>query len=108
MLSDLNDFLLDEGIVYPIATNIEKLLATKDGTDVIFNSSGTHAVRPLDAYTIDQMAALHSLIVLQPIRVNNAVLPMLRTRQSRLIVWITSTLGRVLPDRGGLYPATKW
>src|SRR5205807_9117285 len=23
-------------------------------------------------------------------------------------VWVTSTLGRVLPGRGGLYPATKW
>ena len=25
-----------------------------------------------------------------------------------LIIWISSTLGRVLPGRGGLYPATKW
>jgi NAD(P)-dependent dehydrogenase (short-subunit alcohol dehydrogenase family) len=32
----------------------------------------------------------------------------MRTRQSGLIVWVTSTLGRVLPGRGGLYPATKW
>jgi peptide/nickel transport system substrate-binding protein len=29
MLSDLNDFFLDEGIVYPIATNVEKMLAAK-------------------------------------------------------------------------------
>jgi NAD(P)-dependent dehydrogenase (short-subunit alcohol dehydrogenase family) len=41
-------------------------------------------------------------------RVNNAVLPTMRARQSGLIIWITSTLGRVLPGRGGLYPATKW
>ena len=32
----------------------------------------------------------------------------MRARQSGLIIWITSTLGRVLPGRGGLYPATKW
>jgi peptide/nickel transport system substrate-binding protein len=34
MLSDLNDFLLDEGIVYPIATNVEKLLATNKVKDI--------------------------------------------------------------------------
>jgi len=34
MLSDLNDFFLDEGIVYPIATNVEKLLAAKKVKDI--------------------------------------------------------------------------
>jgi ABC-type transport system substrate-binding protein len=34
MLSELNDFMLDEGIVYPIATNIEKCLATKQVKDI--------------------------------------------------------------------------
>src|SRR5205814_9958051 len=55
-----------------------------------------------------QMAALLNLNVLGPMRVNNAVLPTMRAQESGLIVWITSTLGRVLPGRGGLYPATKW
>jgi len=41
-------------------------------------------------------------------RVNKAVLPRMRERGDGLIVWISSTLGRVLPGRGGLYPATKW
>jgi peptide/nickel transport system substrate-binding protein len=34
MLSDLNDFFLDEAIVYPIATNVEKLLATNKVKDI--------------------------------------------------------------------------
>jgi peptide/nickel transport system substrate-binding protein len=34
MLSDLNDFMLDEGIVYPIATNYEKLLASSKVKDI--------------------------------------------------------------------------
>jgi peptide/nickel transport system substrate-binding protein len=34
MLSDLNDFFLDEGIVYPIATNIEKCLASNKVKDI--------------------------------------------------------------------------
>ena len=39
--------------------------------------------------------------------INNALLPTMRTQRSGLIVWITSTLGRILPSIGGLYPATK-
>ena len=54
------------------------------------------------------MADLLSLNALGPMRVNKAVLPAMRARRAGLIVWITSTLGRVLPGRGGLYPATKW
>ena len=34
MLSDLNDFFLDEGIVYPIATNVEKCLASVKVKDI--------------------------------------------------------------------------
>ena len=34
MLSDLNDFFLEEGIVYPIATNIEKCLASRKVRDI--------------------------------------------------------------------------
>ena len=34
MLSDLNDFFLEEGIVYPVATNVERLLATTKVKDI--------------------------------------------------------------------------
>src|SRR3972149_8662149 len=43
-----------------------------------------------------------------PVRVAKAVLPSMRQRRSGLIIHISSTLGRVLPGSGGLYPATKW
>ena len=76
--------------------------------DVVVNNAGASAAGPLEAFSIDQMAALLDLNVLGPMRVNKAVLPGMRARQAGLIIWITSTLGRVLPGRGGLYPATKW
>jgi NAD(P)-dependent dehydrogenase (short-subunit alcohol dehydrogenase family) len=41
-------------------------------------------------------------------RVNKAFLPGMREQKAGLIIWVTSTLGRVLPGSGGLYPATKW
>lgn len=76
--------------------------------DIVVNNAGASAAGPLEAFSIEQMAALLDLNVLGPMRVNKAVLPAMRARRSGLIIWITSTLGRVLPGRGGLYPATKW
>ena len=91
-----------------VRTAVAHVLASADGIDVVVNNAGAAAVGPLEAFSIEQMAGLLSVTVLGPMRVNNAVLPTMRARQSGLIVWITSTLGRVLPGRGGLYPATKW
>jgi NAD(P)-dependent dehydrogenase (short-subunit alcohol dehydrogenase family) len=76
--------------------------------DVAVNNAGASAMGPLEAFSVDQMAALLNLNALGPMRVNKAVLPGMRAQRSGLIVWITSTLGRVLPGRGGLYPASKW
>jgi NAD(P)-dependent dehydrogenase (short-subunit alcohol dehydrogenase family) len=87
---------------------VSQALASSGGIDVVVNNAGASAIGPLEAFSIEQMAGLLSLNVLGPMRVNNAVLPTMRARRSGLIIWITSTLGRVLPGRGGLYPATKW
>jgi NAD(P)-dependent dehydrogenase (short-subunit alcohol dehydrogenase family) len=76
--------------------------------DVVVNNAGASAAGPLEAFSVEQMASLLDLNVLGPMRVNKAVLPSMRARRGGLIIWITSTLGRVLPGRGGLYPATKW
>jgi NAD(P)-dependent dehydrogenase (short-subunit alcohol dehydrogenase family) len=75
---------------------------------VVVNNAAISSFGPLEAYTSEQIMALLSVNVVGPMRVNNAVLPTLRRQRSGLIVWITSTLGRVLPSIGGLYPATKW
>jgi NAD(P)-dependent dehydrogenase (short-subunit alcohol dehydrogenase family) len=89
--------------------NAVRFILESAGTiDVVVNNAGGSAVGPLEAFGVDQMAALLSLNALGPMRVNKAVLPGMRARRSGLIIWITSTLGRVLPGRGGLYPASKW
>jgi NAD(P)-dependent dehydrogenase (short-subunit alcohol dehydrogenase family) len=87
---------------------IDMVLVTEGGVDVVVNNAGASALGPLEAFSVTQMAALLDLNVLGPMRVNKAVLPAMRARRAGLIIWITSTLGRVLPGRGGLYPATKW
>ena len=91
-----------------VQTAVEQVLTSAGGLDAVVNNAGASAMGPLEAFTIPQMAALLDLNVLGPMRVNKAVLPTMRARRAGLIVWVTSTLGRVLPGRGGLYPATKW
>ncbi len=87
---------------------VASVLSQESGIDAVVNNAGASAAGPLEAFSISQMAALLDLNVLGPMRLNKAVLPDMRRRGSGLIIWITSTLGRVLPGRGGLYPATKW
>jgi NAD(P)-dependent dehydrogenase (short-subunit alcohol dehydrogenase family) len=76
--------------------------------DVLVNNAGVAATGPLEAFSISQVESLFGLNAFGPLRVSNAVLPIMRAQRSGLIVFVTSTLGRVLPHRGGLYAATKW
>lgn len=87
---------------------VDQVFASEGRIDTVVNNAGASAMGPLEAFSIPQMAALLDLNVLGPMRVNKAVLPTMRACRSGLIIWVTSTLGRVLPGRGGLYPATKW
>jgi NAD(P)-dependent dehydrogenase (short-subunit alcohol dehydrogenase family) len=87
---------------------VAQVQADAGNLDAVVNNAATSSAGPLEAFSVDQMAALLNVNVLGPMRVNKAVLPAMRAQRAGLIVWITSTLGRVLPGRGGLYPATKW
>jgi NAD(P)-dependent dehydrogenase (short-subunit alcohol dehydrogenase family) len=91
-----------------VSRAIAQVTADGNGIDVVVNNAGASAIGPLEAFSVPQMEAIFSLNALGPMRVCKAVLPTMRARRSGLIVFITSTLGRVLPFRGGLYPATKW
>jgi NAD(P)-dependent dehydrogenase (short-subunit alcohol dehydrogenase family) len=87
---------------------VDHIMRVAGTVDVAVNNAGASARGPIEAFSVDQMAALLNLNALGPMRINKAVLPAMRQQRSGLIIWITSTLGRVLPGRGGLYPATKW
>jgi NAD(P)-dependent dehydrogenase (short-subunit alcohol dehydrogenase family) len=91
-----------------VQAGVSHVFSVAGAIDVVVNNAGASATGPLEAFTVEQMAHLLNLNALGPMRVNKAVLPAMRERRSGLIIWITSTLGRVLPGRGGLYPATKW
>jgi NAD(P)-dependent dehydrogenase (short-subunit alcohol dehydrogenase family) len=91
-----------------VARAVDNALTSAGTIDVVVNNAGASAAGPLEAFSMEQMTALLDLNALGPMRVCKAALPSMRAAGSGLIIWITSTLGRVLPGRGGLYPATKW
>jgi NAD(P)-dependent dehydrogenase (short-subunit alcohol dehydrogenase family) len=76
--------------------------------DVIVNNAGVAARGPIEAFDVEQMQALYDVNVFGPLRVDKAFLPAMRARRSGLLIHVSSTLGRILPRRGGLYPASKW
>jgi NAD(P)-dependent dehydrogenase (short-subunit alcohol dehydrogenase family) len=87
---------------------VDDVLSRASQIDVVVNNAGASASGPIEAFSLLQVEALYSLNVFGPLRVNQAVLPSMRERRSGLLLHISSTLGRVLPGSGGLYPATKW
>jgi len=91
-----------------VQTCVDDVLARAGRIDVVVNNAGASASGPIEAFSEVQVEALYSLNVFGPWRVNKAALPSMRQRRSGLLLHISSTLGRVLPGSGGLYPATKW
>jgi len=87
---------------------VKTVVASAGRIDVVVNNAGAGAVGPIEAFSMEQIKALFDLNAFGPLRVNKAVLPLMRKQRSGLIIHVTSTLGRILPRRGGLYPATKW
>src|SRR5437868_2971471 len=105
---DLEVVEMDVASDVSVARAVDQTIALADHIDVVVNNAGISSSGPLEAFSVDQMAALLNVNALGPMRVNKAVLGAMRARRSGQIIWISSTLGRVLRGRGGLYPATKW
>jgi NAD(P)-dependent dehydrogenase (short-subunit alcohol dehydrogenase family) len=106
--SDLRVVELDVSEDVSVDAAVKRILAESAAVDVVVNNAAANSAGPLEAFSIDQMATILDRNVLGPMRVNKAVLPSMRARRSGLIIWVTSTLGRILAGRGGLYPASKW
>jgi NAD(P)-dependent dehydrogenase (short-subunit alcohol dehydrogenase family) len=87
---------------------VEGIFREAGRIDVVVNNAGIAAGGPIEAFDIEQMQDLFNVNVFGPLRVDKAVLPQMRERRSGLLIHVTSTLGRVLPRTGGLYPASKW
>ena len=91
-----------------VTAAVEEAYLKAGRIDVVVNNAGASARGPLEAFSIEEMQDLFNLNAFGPMRVDKAVLPAMRARRSGLLIHVSSTLGRVLPGSGGLYPSTKW
>jgi NAD(P)-dependent dehydrogenase (short-subunit alcohol dehydrogenase family) len=105
---DLEVVEMDVASDASVASAVEHIMARAGRIDVAVNNAGLSTTGPLEAFSTDQIAALLNVNAIGPIRVSKAVLGPMRARRSGQIIVMSSTLGRVLRGRGGLYPATKW
>ncbi len=99
---------LDVASTESVNTAVAAILQDAGQIDVVVNNAGISATGPIEAFDIEQMQFLYDVNVWGPLRVDKAVLPQMRGRRSGLLIHVSSTLGRILPGSGGLYPASKW
>ena len=59
--------------------------------DVLIHNAGHMVLGPLEAFTPEQLAQQYDVNVLSTQRVNRAVLPLMRKRQSGFVLWVGSS-----------------
>ena len=76
--------------------------------DVVVHNAGHLVVGPTEAFTPEEMVKVFDTNVLGTQRVNKAVLPVMRGRQSGFVLWVSSTTVRGgFPPFMGPYAAAK-
>ena len=75
--------------------------------DVLYNNAGRFSGGVQEAYTVEEVKAVFEVNVFGPLRVNRAVLPLMRKRGSGLIIAISSIVGRFPAASARTRPASS-
>ena len=95
---------LDVTSDHSVTSAVDYALTSAGTIDVVVNNAGASAAGPLEAFSLEQMAALLNLNTRSARCGSTRRSCRQCARRLGLIAWITSTLGRVLPGRGGGVP----
>jgi NAD(P)-dependent dehydrogenase (short-subunit alcohol dehydrogenase family) len=76
--------------------------------DALINNAGFGFIGLLESFSLEQAQRIFDTNVFGALRTIRAVLPLMRRRQSGLLVQVTSGAGRVVLPAMGLYCATKF
>lgn len=91
-----------------VARGVEQAIKIAGNLDVVVNNAGVGVLGVQESFTPDDWKKLFEINVFGVQRVNRAVLPHMRARQSGLLVHISSLLGRIVIPFYGPYTASKW
>jgi NAD(P)-dependent dehydrogenase (short-subunit alcohol dehydrogenase family) len=83
------------------------ILAEQGRIDVVVHNAGHLVVGPAEAFTPEEMVKVMDTNFLGSQRVNRAVLPAMRQRESGLVLWVSSTVRGGFPPFLGPYAAAK-
>ena len=87
---------------------VATIVAEQSRLDVVVHNAGHLVIGPTEAFTPEEMTRVFDTNVFGAQRVNKAALPVLRTQQSGLLLWVSSTTTRGgYPPFMGPYAAAK-
>jgi NADP-dependent 3-hydroxy acid dehydrogenase YdfG len=90
-----------------VSSAIDQIMSHEQCLDLVINNAGVSASSPIEALSIDKAQALFDTNVWGMLRVNQAILPIMRKQRSGLIVNVSSLAGLMgLPYRS-VYSASK-
>lgn len=90
-----------------VAGAIEQALALTGELDVVVHNAGLGALGLMETFTVEQIRAVFEVNLFGSHRINRAVLPHMRARGDGLILYLSSTIGRVLFPYFGAYGPSK-
>lgn len=98
------DVTSDDSVEQGVADAMDKA----GGLDVVVNNAGVGVVGLQETFTPEDWRKLFDINVFGVQRVNRAVLPHLRERNSGLLIHVSSLLGRMTIPFYGPYNSSKW
>ncbi len=91
-----------------VDTGVRSAIDKTGSIDVVVNNAGVGVLGLQEAFTPEDWQGLFDINVFGVQRVNRAVLPSMRERNSGLLISISSLLGRMTIPFYGPYNASKW
>ena len=91
-----------------VNNGVKQVIDSLGGIDVVVNNAGVGVLGMQEHFTPEDWQKLFDINVFGVQRVNRAVLPHLRAKNSGLLVHVSSLLGRMSLPFYGPYNASKW
>lgn len=91
-----------------VAVAVEQALARAGTIDVVVHNAGLGALGLIESFTVEQIRAVFEVNVFGSQRINRAVLPHMRARGQGAVLYVSSTIGRILFPFFGAYGPSKF